>query len=230
MRLRIAYLILFLAIAGANAQSGSIFAEINYNTFSHEKLKSFQQEFVLDIPEVDVRVNDNFPSYFGFTAGYKINAINTSIFGSYTSTGGKISYSDFSGVIRLTQPVKGYTIGGIYHLNILKNDPDNSFTLSLKGFATYSTLDIQSFNETLGAVTQDEIGVHSIDYGVGVGIIYEYPISVIILRASLGFDAVLGGKLTLDEDSDFFIEDNGGNAVRTGWTGLRTGIGIAIPI
>ncbi|WP_420400117.1 hypothetical protein [Flagellimonas sp.] len=224
------FLTLLLFSHNAIAQSGSIFAEINYNTFSHSNLQSFQQEFVQDIPQVDLRVNDDFPAHVGFTVGYKINAINTSIFASYNSTGGKISYSDFSGVIRLTQPLNGYTLGGIYHVSLLRNDRNNALSLSLKGFGTYSTLDIQSYNETLGAVTEEEIGVHSIDYGVGVGLIYEYPISVIRLRASIGFDAVLGNKLTLNDNKDFYIEDNGGSAVKTGWSGLRTGIGIAIPI
>lgn len=212
-----------------NAQSGKLFFEFNYNTFSHGSLKNFQEEFVNDITEVDVQVNDNFPANYGLTIGYKISSINTSIFGSYTNTGGKISYSDFSGIIRLTQPLKGYTLGGIYEFELLETKNKGELILGAKGFATYSTLDIVSFNEINDSGGTETISTSSIDLGAGIVLIYEYPISIIRLRASVGFDVVFGGKQFLNEDRDFFIEDNSGGPVRTGWTGARLGIGVSIP-
>lgn len=213
-----------------NAQSGKLFFEFNYNTFFHGSLKNFQEEFVNDVTEVDVRINDNFPSNYGFTIGYKINSINTSIFGSYTNTGGKISYSDFSSTIRLTQPLTGYTLGGIYEFALLGDKNTGELMLGAKGFASYSTLDIVSFNEINGSGETETISTSSFDLGAGVGVIYEYPISIIRLRASVGFDVVFGGKQFLKEDRDFFIEDNSGSPVRTGWTGARLGIGASIPL
>lgn len=222
-------LITLFIVQPTNAQSGKIFFEFNYNTFFHGSLKKFQEEFVNDITEVDVQVNDNFPANYGLTIGYKISSINTSIFGSYTNTGGKISYSDFSGIIRLTQPLTGYTLGGIYELELLEAKNSGELILGAKGFATYSTLDIVSFNEINGSGGTETISTSSIDLGAGIGLIYEYPISIIKLRASLGFDVVFGGKQLLNEDRDFFIEDNSGSPVRTGWTGARLGIGASIP-
>ena len=220
---------LFLAHS-TNAQNDKFFLEFNYNTFSHKSLKNFQEEFVNDISEVDMQVNDNFPSNFGFTLGYKISSINTSIFGSYTNTGGKVSYSDYSGIIRLTQPLRGYTLGGIYEYELLGKQNSGQLSIGVKGFTTYSTLDITSFNEINGNGGTETISTSSIDYGAGVGLIYEYPISIIMVRASVGFDVVLGGKQFLKDDGDFFIEDNSGSPVRTNWTGFRVGIGVSIPI
>lgn len=223
-------LVMFFHAQLTNAQNDKLFLELNYNTFSHGSLKNFQEEFVNDVSEVDVKVNDDFPSNFGFTIGYKINSLNTSIFGSYTNTGGKISYSDFSGTIRLTQPLTGYTVGGIYELELTKNNNIGELNLGAKGFVTYSTLDIVSFNDINGSSGTETISTSSFDLGVGIGLIYEYPISIVRLRASLGFDLVFGGKQVLKEDRDFFIEDNSGNPVRTGWTGGRLGIGVSIPL
>lgn len=221
---------LLFFVHSAKAQSGKLFFEFNYNTFSHGSLKNFQEEFANDITEVDVRINDNFPANYGFTIGYKINSINTSIFGSYTNTGGKISYSDFSGTIRLTQPLTGYTLGGMYEFALLGGENTGELTLGMKGFATYSNFDIVSFNEINDSARTETISTSSIDLGAGVGVIYEYTISIIRLRASVGFDVVLGGKQFLKEDRDFFIEDNSGSPVRTGWTGARLGIGASIPL
>lgn len=223
-------IVTILAVGPSFGQKGALFAEFNYNTFSHSSLKNFQEEFVADIQEVDIRVNDNFPSNFGFTVGYRIPRINTSIFGSYTTTGGKISYSDFSGTIRLTQPLKGYTAGGIYEIKLLKAPDKNHLSLGFRGFLTFSTLDIVSFNDLNGNQSTEIIGTSSFDFGGGASLIYEYPISIIKIRATLGFDVVLGGKQFLDGDRDFFIEDNSGDPVRTEWTGLRAGLGIAVPL
>jgi len=230
--MRTIFLGFFVLLASSTiyAQDGKLFFEVNYNTFSHSGLKDFQQEFIRDVGEVNVQVNDNFPSFFGFTAGYKISSINTSIFASYTSTGGKISYSDFSGVIRLTQPLKGYTLGGMYEIPLSESSNGSSLHFAARGFATYSTLDITSFNELNGISGTETISTSSLDFGGGVALIFEYPLSFVRLRASAGFDLVLGGKQYLTEDRDFFIQDNNGDAVRTGWSGARLGIGAAIPL
>jgi len=217
-------------VHSANAQSGKLFFEFNYNTFSHGSLKNFQEEFVNDITEVDVQVNDNFSSNYAFTLGYKVNSINTSFYVSYTNTGGKISYSDFSGTIRLTQPLTGYTLGGIYEFELLKSQNKGGLYLGLKGLITYSTLEIVSFAEINGNGGTETLSSSSIDFGTGASLIYEYPISIIRLRASLGFDLVLGGKQFVERDQDIYIEDNSGSPIRTGWSGARLGIGVAIPL
>lgn len=227
------YSILFISLFAMHVtfgQAGSIYVEVNYNTFAHSSLKSFQEEFINDISQVPLETNDNFPANVGFTIGYMLNSINTSFFFSYNTTGGKISYSDFSGKIRLTQPLNGYTIGGNYLIDILENGDEKNFKLGLKGFYTFSTLKIESYNQLLDAITEESIGLKSTDFGVGASLIYEYPVSFFKIRATIGVDVVLGGKLLFDENKDFHLEDNSGDAVNTGWTGLRTGLGISIPL
>lgn len=210
------------------AQTGSVFAELNYNTFSHSSLKSFQEEFINDVPDIPVKVNDNFPANFGFTLGYTINTINTSFFFNYNTTGGKISYSDFSGRIRITQPLKGYTFGGSYLFKIFKES--EKLHLGLKAFATFSSLEINSYNELLDTVNEDSLKFSSTDLGIGVNLIYEYPVYFFKIRATIGYDLVLGGKLLFKENKDVYLESNNGDSVKTGWSGLRTGIGISIPL
>lgn len=210
------------------SQNGSVFIELNYNTFSHASLKSFQQEFIEDIPEVPIEVNDNFPSNIGFTLGYKLNNINTSLFFSYNSTGGKISYSDYSGVIRITQPLNAYTFGGEYQIKLSKTN--NNFSLGLRGFSMLSNLKLENYTQVLDNITNENIKFQSINFGVGGRLIYEYPISFFIIKASLGFDMTFGGTLKFKENNDFYLENNNGDKVKTNWSGLRTGLGIEIPI
>ena len=210
------------------SQNGEIFIELNYNTFSHSSLKSFQQEFIEDITEVPIEVNDNFPSNIGFTLGYKLNQINTSLFFSYNSTGGKISYSDYSGVIRITQPLNAYTFGGEYQIKLSKTK--NNFSLGLRGFSMLSNLRLENYTQISDNITNENIKFQSINLGVGGRLIYEYPMSFFIIKASLGFDMTFGGTLKFKENNDFYLENNNGDKVKTNWSGLRTGLGIEIPI
>ncbi len=210
------------------SQEGSIFVELNYNSFMHNSLKSFQEEFRGDMPEIPIKINDNFPANFGITAGYKINSLDAALLFSYNSTGGKISYSDYSGIVRLTQPLKAYSLGGEYFIELDKSS--SNLSLGLKGFMTYSMLEIDSYTQIADEVNKDNIKLQSIDFGVGGRLIYEYPLSFFMLRASIGVDVVIGGKLKFKENNEYHLENNNGDPVKTNWTGLRTGIGISVPL
>ena len=210
------------------SQEGSIFVELNYNSFMHTSLKSFQEEFRGDMPEIPIKINDNFPANFGITAGYKINSLDAALLFSYNSTGGKISYSDYSGIVRLTQPLKAYSLGGEYFIELDKSS--SNLSLGLKGFMTYSMLEIDSYTQIADEVNKDNIKLQSIDFGVGGRLIYEYPLSFFMLRASIGVDVVIGGKLKFKENNEYHLENNNGDPVKTNWTGLRTGIGISVPL
>lgn len=211
------------------AQQGKIFTELNYNTFSHSSLSDFQIQLVSELSsEINLITTDDFPGNIGFSLGYEITDINTAIFLSYNSTGAKSSYSDYSGAISLEQQLNAISFGGIYLLNLDKKD---RFKLGLKGFAMFSSLDISSRSELTDQFSSsDSISFNAIDIGIGATLIYEYTISFLILRASLGFDLVLGGKLNFDDIDEAYLLDNSDNEVNTAWSGLRTGIGIAIPI
>ena len=211
------------------SQQGKIFTELNYNTFSHSSLSDFQKELVSDISSViNLVTTDDFPGTIGFSLGYEITDRNVAVFLSYNATGTKSSYSDFSGAIRLEQQLSAISFGGMYLLNLDKAD---HFKLGFKGFGMFSSLEINSASELTGQFSSnDSISFNAIDVGIGISLIYEYPISFLILRASLGFDLVLGGRLNFDDIDEAYLLDNSDNEVNTAWSGLRTGIGIAIPI
>lgn len=214
-----------------HAQKNQLYAEFNYNTFMHDNLKSFQEEFVADVTVVQLVKNDEFPANIGFTVGYTVNEIHTSFFVSYTSTGGKVSYSDYSGIIRLTQAVSGITVGGEYLVDLdKKNTIKGDFNLGLRGFLTFSNLEIESTSGLINTLEESSMGFRAIDFGVGVRAIYEYPVAFFSLRLSLGFDAVLGGKYVFKENPEFHLENNFGKPVKNGWSGLRSGLGISIPL
>lgn len=214
-----------------HGQNNSLYGELNYNTFFHSSLKSFQDEFIADISVAQLVKNDEFPSHIGFTIGYTIEDINTSLFASYTSTGGKISYSDYSGIIRLTEAIYGITLGSEYLIDLSpESTGKGDFNLGLRGFLTFSNLELESYSSLFDQIETDSTGLTSLDFGGGLRAIYEYPIAFFSLRVTLGFDVVIGGKYKFKDNQDFHLEDNSGDPVKNGWTGLRSGLGISIPL
>lgn len=209
-----------------SAQKGNLYVETNYNTYSHSSLSSFQKELFrsLDI-QVPLKITDDFPGYIGFTIGYEITQIKTSFFLSYNSTGGKMSYADYSGVIRLEQPLSAITFGGMYNLNI-----GNNFRAGFRAFTTFSNLKLKSYSRLDTFENTELIKLNATDFGIGTAIIYEYPVSFFKIRASVGFDLVLGGDLNFKDIENSHLIDNSGDKVKTGWSGFRSGLGITIPI
>lgn len=208
----------------------STIVEVNYNSFSHIDLKGFQQQLRNDINEVNLEVNDDFGANIGYSIGVKIENISTQIFASYNSTGGKISYSDFSGLIRLTQLLKAYTLGGEYQFKLSQNNSKDMFYLGARGFANYTQLDLDSYSRISESVSNESLKFNSIDFGIGIRIIYDISIVMVKLRLNLGYDFMLGGQLKFKENSDFYLEDDQGVAIKPGWSGFRSGIAIVIPL
>lgn len=208
----------------------SVVGEVNYNTFSHKSLSDFQQQLLEDFGEVDMRVNDDFGANIGFTVGVKVEEINTQFFVAYNSTGGKISYSDYSGVVRATQLLKGYTLGGEYQFKLTKDTTSKGmFYFGARGFVNYSTLDLESYSRVADYVSTESLGFNSIDIGLGIRLFYDIPISVVKLRLNVGYDLVFAGELQFNDDNDFYLQDNSEDPVKTGWSGFRSGIGIVVP-
>lgn len=222
--------LMFFTYIKISAQNNiSAIVEINYNTFSHNDLRDFQQQLRGDINEVDLLVNDDFGANIGYSIGIKVERINTQFFASYNSTGGKISYSDFSGIIRLTQLLKAYTLGAEYQFKLSQNSSKQELYLGGRGFINLSQLDLESYSRISNSVSSESLGFNSLDLGFGVRLIYDIPISIIKLRLNAGYDFVLGGKLNFKDNSDFYLEDDQGDAIKTGWGGFRSAIGIVIP-
>ncbi|SDR69539.1 hypothetical protein SAMN05216503_0459 [Polaribacter sp. KT25b] len=209
------------------SQQGKLFFETNYNTFSHSNLSDFQEEFKGDLSSIPLKTVDNFPANIGFTLGYEIIPSNISLFLAYNATGGKLSYSDYSGIVKIEEALNAISFGAIYYIDL---SDKKDFRIGLKAFSMYSSLSLDSYSEIQNYIEEDLVKLNSIDLGVGAQLNYEYPLSFLILKANFGFDLVLGGKLIFKENTETHLIDNSNNSVKTGWSGLRTGIGIIIPI
>lgn len=226
------YFLLFCFVSSSNihAQKVEVFSDLNFGIPIMSSLKDFQDELSNQIPFENFKTTDNFNYYYGFTVGVKFNR-KISVFFSNKVTGAKSSVADYSGYMRLENELKGYVFGTKYEI-ILKQFAKGNLLLGFKGFITNSRLNLKSESEILNVTQNSEINFKSLDFGVGAGITYEYPLKFIVLRAYLDMDISIGGDLKLEENNpkDGYLMSQNGDRVTTGWTGINTGLGVAIPI
>ena len=201
----------------------SIWFGTSLNTYDHSSLKEFQQEFVGDLNEVELRTVDEFPSNLSYQLGYKHHGLNLSIILQYDSTGGKLSYSDFSSNIRITELLNAYTLGVQYDYYLLKPINGSSLFIGLKGLVSYSTLEIESLTQILDINDADVFNFNSTTIGAGANLNYEFSFASFSIRPSLGYDFLLPGDIWLDTNKEAYLVNDNDERVKTNWSGLRIG-------
>jgi hypothetical protein len=221
-------LCLFLSTT-IQAQKFEFFTDLNLGIPSNSSLKDFHKELTDQVPYENFKTTDNFKYNYGFTTGVRFNRKISAFFSNKVS-GAKSSVADYSGYIRLTNELKGYTFGAKYEI-IINQYTKGNLLLGFKGVVTNSSLSLKTESKILGTTESSGIEFKSLDFGVGSGITYEYPLNFMVLRAYLDLDIYVGGKLKLEDSSnDGYLMTNNGKKVTTGWSGFNAGIGIAIPI
>ena len=223
------YILLLLTFSKGYCQKVEIFTNINFGTITNIPLKTFHNELVDEIPFKGIKTTDNFNINYGLSLGFKVNSINTSFFYTHKVSGSKSSLSDFSGHIVLTNEIKGSTLGGLYE-KVIKKTAKGDLYFGVKGIITFSKLSLQNKNSIVNNFTNETINFKSIDFGTGLVLTFRMPIGFFIIKPFLGLDVYYGGKLKLEDAPKAHLVYKNGNVVKTGWTGINGGIGIAIPI
>lgn len=230
--MRNCYFLLFCLFLSSTiqAQKFEFYSDLNFGIPSNTSLKNFQNELANQVPFENFKTTDNFKYNYGFTTGVRFNRKISAFFSNKVS-GAKSSVADYSGYIRLTNELKGYTFGAKYEI-LIREYKKGNLLLGFKGLLTSSRLSLKTTSKILNATESDEIDFKSLDFGTGIGMTYEYPLKFMVLKAYIDLDIYLGGKLKLQEKNPdgLYLLNNNGEKVTTGWTGFNTGLGIVIPI
>ena len=213
------------------AQESGINFEVNLGTTPTSPLKTFHNSLIDQVDFENFKTTDNFYINYGFSVGFTVEDIKSSFFYANRVSGAKTSVADYSGYLRLTNELKGHTIGYKYYLP-LKANPKSNLFIQFKALMTFSSYNITSDTKTLGAIQLESIDFKSMDLGLGAGVIYEYPIGFLVLRTYIDLDIYYGGKIKLKEDNteDGYLLDANGDKLTTGWGGLTFGLGVTLPL
>lgn len=235
MKKYIILIILAFAAISSKAQF-SIGYSVGYGAYEMNDMKDIFDASLSSLkatyPQVDFRMVDDFPGYVNHTidAGYRFKRHEVGLKTSFLTTGGKISYSDYTGEYLDKLKLNGYRIALSYRYYLPICEIGKSGSLSLYGELsegiTFTNTDykghIKIFDETM-EFSGSALDKNTISYTVMPQIGAKLNITPNIgFLVGIGYDFHFEGNVY--KQSNFY----GHNIKkRVDWSGIRLNAGVA---
>lgn len=209
-----------------------ITTDIGIATYSMSDLKILQKN-IFDNPPVKLNVVQIFPPFLLYKIGLKHYQNSNLILGGevlFTSTGGRIVYSDFSGSIKGDQLVNVFSVGPKVGYKISQS---NKFGLEIESLATFDYTNLELKNSLIVGSQTNSSSEKFVAYGVSLHprFNFNYSFKFIVIYAYLGGQiTVIQNPFIWKEDNESQISIDGKNGLKPQWSGLRSGIGIGFKL
>lgn len=231
-------IIISLALSTAYTYGQNIGVSIgtSYGSYNMKDFKGFQEDLFADVSsDIDVpfKITDNFPAFFGYelSVNYRDDKWDYGVQAAYRSTGGRISYSDFSGKYNIDNELSTIEFRGSAGYNIYEFKKLEFFLNASSGIA-YTRHDLGSVLQLTGQEGLDEsfrFSSVNIIIAANAQLLYKV-VDPVFLKFSLGYDYHIRGDLVFSENNDAVLTDTQGSEVRANWSGVRVGIGVGLRI
>lgn len=208
-----------------------------YGSYQMKSMKDFQEELYNDVVSsinVPFKITDNFPGFIGYEISAEKQLDNKLFVGfklAMMSTGGRISYADYSGKYSIDNKLQNYEGRGVIGTTVHKSKKlllniSGHLGISLTNHELSSSLKL--FNQT----TQDySYKFSSLNLVLAAGSELRYfVLKKIFINVQARYDVHLSGKLNYKENSNAYLQNNEGNAVKSDWSGVRGGVGIGMKL
>lgn len=225
-------LILFLMCGLSFCTSAQI--ELSFSTgygyYAMPKMAALQSELAKQFV-AQPKTTSSFPPYWYYTGAVNVElhpSISAGFSVAYGSTGGRISYSDYSGSMTVDQ-LLNYTSIGLpfsYHQKI--NTHGTSVQLGITPMVCFTKLDL-IFNSVLGDQTQHNSYIFkSTNFQLQPGIaLKQQIINRFGIKIELNYTLdVAKDKLKYEDNKDSYLQDDEGNKVTADWSGARMAVGL----
>lgn len=226
-RLLFSLLLYLLYNSNAYSQNWRTGVTFDYGVYNLEEIADYQSDLLLDAQqelEVPFTINDNFPNHFGYGVnfGWENQKILAGVELAYRSTGGKFSYSDFSGRLSIETILNSIELRAKIAHKFIGQDNKN-FLIFFSPGVSFTQFNFSSSFELYGlSKNQEELNFGASSLIVGVGIDYEFlVVKNIFLGLFVGYDLLLPGDL---QKNDLFLVTDNGDKISINWSGARTGL------
>lgn len=193
----------------------------------------YLQEYILGTFPVEGEITSSFPPYASISVTiYKQLYDNLRVGGSYSfsSTGGKSSYADYSGNLATEMSLTSNRLGGYVSYSLLGGD---RLDLSMYGKvdANLTSLSIESYYNILGNANGKVNKYRSISPTGTVGAELTYNFGNFALGMDAGYMVDIPGKLNDTSDGNPLLDPNDSSKVLTSdWTGWNAHLRVQIRI
>lgn len=223
MRAKLIFLLVItiLVSPSANCQKSAIWVGFGLQASRMDDLKYYQDQILENYP-VEGKVISSFPSYVTGSFGYLKQLYPTFRIGggySYSTTGSKINYSDYSGYLTTEMTVASHSLGGIASYSVFGGD---HLELSINGRLEikYTSLDIESSIYALEYSGYASSKYTSLSPGGSAGLELLIHIGGYSFGAEAGYEVDVPGKLSDKETKNDLLDPHDGDRVLTSdWTG-----------
>lgn len=206
-------------------------ASVTYFTNSMTQLRELQEQYNL-FGGIPLKVLSAFPPYWGWAAEGgrtfgKDFSVGLGI--SYTSTGGRVYYEDYSGSVSMDQVLSAYSLTPFFQVKINRStDWPLFFSLGVSWVMTNMHVK-QSITVNPGPSSGSEADFHSNNFGMKPSLVTRKQLGRVFAQATLGYEFQTTGKLYLDGGTDDqYIRSANGDPVTAQWSGLRVSLGIGM--
>lgn len=229
--MRASFLFLLIVPLTVKAQF-TVSGSVGYGSFRMHDMKLFQKELKNGFP-VNAQITSSFPSFWF----YELSAIRShdefTVGGSayYTSTGGRIYYSDYSGMVASDQLLNAFGITAIFGGTISSENKKLSLTGDLRPGIVRTNLDL-IFKEEISSPRQTtKLSFHSFGFTFQPTLTLNGKLGRFGLNILAGYQLGIAGKLYYEDDKEAFLTHGNDDAeVKVDWSGFRTSVGLSFDL
>ena len=222
-------LVFIVAVLPATAQHWIGSVGLNYGSYSMNSLKDVQQaHFPSEIP---LEIVESFPS----RAGFEFNILRS--FGKFSlgtgfskaSTGGRVSYADYSGSINHDIIASNLMISLQIEYSLIQK-PAWEFFFAMRNGVAVSKMTYRT-TLTLGEEADNiQNKFKSMNFALSPGLGARFFYKDFFLHPEVRYEShVVKGDLTYSDNSDITLEVNG-QSVQMDWDGFRLSISLGYRI
>lgn len=201
---------------------------VGYAGYGMSSLRKFQNglenQFVLKPKNVN-----SFPSFWSFEGAYTHFYKSNYFIGGqlwYGSTGGRLSYSDYSGEQLSDQKIGNISVGFNFG-KLFKLEKSFEFQLGVKPFLSFSSLNLIFENRLGNSVDNESFSFRSLNFSLEPNLTLVKHIGSIGIQVTSGYNvAVSNGKLYLNDSQDAFLLNQENEEVTADWSGFRLAFGV----
>jgi|GEM_PF-4225178 len=226
MKLLTLIILQFVLCLSAQAQEKStLIFRIGMGSYAMKSQKLFQNDFSkrLDIPFRKVHEFPNFPTYGG-ALGFRISAAaSVGLWGEFSSTGGRIHYSDYSGHALMDQVLTSFQAGPYIQLRLNVSD-SWPFYFTAHGSVATTTENIKSEFKIGSQSVKEQIRLTATNIGFRPGLMLGHPVGVFNFQFGLGAEIQSARELTDNKENVLKTSDR--KELTAQWSGWRMTLGV----
>ncbi len=209
---------------------------VQYGSYRMKDLQDLQNEqasTIYDSLKTRTNVLYAFPAYSGgqLSVGYTKQRRYFHFTAAYNATGGRLSYEDYSGKIKIDKRIEGYSVALGYGYSVFDTGKLKVYPFLSMG-ATYSKLTTENLVEIYVSSEKTFVSntYSSLQFFLKPELMLEcYLTKSIFIGGSVGYFQQLSATSQKDQNGTRLTGKNN-NDVHADWSGLRIGAGIGIQI